>query len=418
MTVIVGMGYVGLPLALCIIKKTGKNVVGVDINEEQLQKIRNGISPISDISDKALKKVITNQKLQVTSDYSMIKDASEIIICVPTPLDHYKEPDLSCIKSAVASIMPYMKHGTLISLESTTYPRTTEELITKKIEEEKGWIVGTDFFVCYSPERVDPNNSVYRVENTPKVIGGSTKACLKRGIAFYSKFLPELVSVSSTEVAEMSKLLENTFRHVNIALMNEMTQLCERMHINIWEAIKGASSKPFGFMPFYPGPGVGGHCIPLDPRYLSWKAREHNFYSRFIELASDINSNMPYYVCSQIDQIMAHKQNKGRVLLLGMSYKENISDLRESPSLIVYDILLEKGYHVDFYDPYIASFKKDDTIVKSIDSLETVPTYDLIVILTPHTIIDYDEVVKKAKLIYDTRHIVNGENVITMGDGK
>lgn len=418
MTVVVGMGYVGLPLALCIIKKAGKEVVGIDINEEQLQKIRNGQSPISDISDSELKEVVENQKLKVTNHYRVIKDASEVVICVPTPLNHYKEPDLSCIKSAVASILPYIERGTFISLESTTYPRTTEELITKKIEEEKGWVVGTDFFVCYSPERVDPNNQMYRVENTPKVIGGSTKACLERGIAFYTQFLPEIVPVSSTEVAEMSKLLENTFRHVNIALMNEMTQLCERMHINIWEAIKGASSKPFGFMPFYPGPGVGGHCIPLDPRYLSWKAREHDFYSRFIELASDVNSNMPYYVCSQIDQIMAHKRNHGRILLLGMSYKENISDLRESPSLAIYDILLEKGYKVDFYDSFVTSFKKNEQIIKSIDSLDTVPTYDLVVILTPHTTLDYDAIAKRAQLVYDTRHVAHGEHVITMGAGK
>ena len=338
---VIGLGYVGLPLSMALVK-AGHYVQGIDCNQQWVDKLNKGHSNIKDVPDEKLQDSLNNRLFNASTDFGLISDVEAVIICVPTPLNEAKEPDLSYIIKAMESITPYLKKETLISLESTTYPGTTKELIEDYVAKEKGWIVGKDFYVCYSPERVDPGNKVYSVENTPKVIGGSTEKCLQIGRVLYESFLPQVVGVKTTKVAEMTKVLENTFRCVNIALINEMTMMCERMGIDIWEVIKGATSKPFGFMPFYPGPGVGGHCIPLDPLYLSWEARKYNYFCRFIELASDINSNMPYYVVNQLSKLLCQRGKvikNSKILLVGMSYKEDVGDLRESPSLEVYDLL-------------------------------------------------------------------------------
>lgn len=420
---VIGLGYVGLPLSVAL-AKVGHSIIGIDTNKEWVHLINLGISNIIDVPSEELKVLVDTKKIVAEADYRRVREADVIIICVPTPLNIAKEPDLSYIMKAVESMMPYLQKGSLVSLESTTYPGTTEELIVHRIEQEKSWKVGEDFYVCYSPERVDPGNPHFSVENTAKVVGGSTKACLETGVALYESFLPKVVSVKSTKVAEMSKVLENTFRCVNIALMNEMAMMCERMNIDIWEVIKGASSKPFGFMPFYPGPGVGGHCIPLDPLYLSWEAKKYNYFSRFIETASDINSNMPYYVVRQIEQILGKcgkLLKKSHILLIGMSYKKDIGDLRESSSLEVYELLTRRGSDVAFYDPYVESFKdKEDNMIKRTALDEAVlKQVDVVVILTDHSKIDYEFIIKNADVIYDTRNACasyESEKVIKLGD--
>ena len=419
---IIGLGYVGLPLGVAL-AKAQYHVLGIDCNKAWVDEVNKGHSNIIDVPSEVLKEVVAQGYLKASADYADITKADAIIICVPTPLNSFKEPDLSYIKKAVEGMLPFIKQGVLISLESTTYPGTTEELIVEHIQREKSWKVGIDFYVCYSPERVDPGNQKFSVGNTPKVVGGSTAACLELGQTLYESFLPHVVGVKSTAVAEMSKILENTFRCVNIALVNEMTMMCERMGIDIWEAIKGASSKPFGFMPFYPGPGVGGHCIPLDPLYLAWKAKEYNYFSRFIELAADINNNMPYYVAKQIGQILGHmgKGMKGsRILLVGMSYKKDIGDMRESPSLDVYEVLKKQGPKIDFYDPYVASFNDKQGEIKGIElSADSLSAYDLIVILVGHSEIDYQLILQNAKMIYDTRNVYEGiesNKVVKLGE--
>lgn len=419
---IVGLGYVGLPLSVAL-AKAQYHVLGIDYNRAWVNEINQGRSNIIDVSSETLKEIVDQGYLKASTDYSCVEQAEAIIICVPTPLNNFKEPDLSYIRAAVEGILPFIKKGTLISLESTTYPGTTEELIVEHIQKEKKWQVGVDFYVCYSPERVDPGNQRFSVENTPKVVGGSTAMCLELGQTLYESFLPHVVGVKSTAVAEMSKVLENTFRCINIALVNEMTMMCERMGIDIWEAIKGASSKPFGFMPFYPGPGVGGHCIPLDPLYLAWKAKEYNYFSRFIELASDINNNMPYYAVHQMGQILGHmgKGMKGsRILLVGMSYKKDIGDMRESPSLDVYEVLKKRGPEIDFYDPYITSFDSKQGKIQGIElSAESLKLYDLVVILVGHSKVDYEFILQNAKMIYDTRNVygeIESKKVVKLGE--
>lgn len=418
---VIGLGYVGLPLSMAL-AKVGHHVQGIDCNEEWVALINQGHSNIIDVTDEQLQASLEKNLFNASTDYSLISQADAVIICVPTPLNKAKEPDLSYIVSAMEGLIPYLSKETLISLESTTYPGTTEELIENYVEEKKGWEVGKDFYVCYSPERVDPGNKVYSVQNTPKVIGGSTEKCLKIGKALYNSFLPKVVGVKTTRVAEMTKVLENTFRCVNIALVNEMTMMCERMGIDIWEVIKGASSKPFGFMTFYPGPGVGGHCIPLDPLYLSWEAKKYNYFSRFIETASDINSNMPYYVVHQIGKIFCQQGKiikRSKILLVGMSYKKDISDLRESPSLEVYELLKKQGGMIEFYDPYIKKFNYKNKIVEGIElNEETIKQFDLIVILSDHSNIDYNWLIENAVLIYDTRNVckdIESNKIIKLG---
>lgn len=418
---IIGLGYVGLPIAMGLAKK-GFKVLGVDIDEKRINALKQGASYIMDVTDQEIEEAM-NGHMTVTTTYEKIKEVEAVLICVPTPLTDSKEPDVSFIVRSMDGITKYMTKDTLIVLESTTYPGTTYELITQRIEREKEYKVGVDFFVCYSPERVDPGNKRFCVMNTPKVIGGTTKECLELGKILYESFLTQVVCVSNTKVAEMSKLLENTFRSINIALVNEMTMMCERMGINIWEVIKGASSKPFGFMPFYPGPGIGGHCIPLDPMYLAWEGKKYNYFNRFIELATDINANMPGYVVRQVQDILNinKKAIKGaKVLLLGMAYKKDIDDLRESPALELYELLDSKGAMLNFYDPYVTHFNRGEKVIYGISLTEEVLAgMDLVIIVTDHEIVDYSWIEKHATLIYDTRNVmreITSDKVILLGE--
>lgn len=403
---VIGLGYVGLPIAVELANK-GYSVIGIDINEQRVSQLKQGESYIIDVSSEEMGAVIES-KLLVSTDFKMVENTDGILICVPTPLNEYKEPDVSYIVNVMDNIIPYISKDILIVLESTTYPGATEELITKRIEKEKGWEKGKDFYVCYSPERVDPGNARFYVRNTPKVIGGETENSLELGEILYRSFIDKVKCVSSTKVAEMSKLLENTFRCVNIAMINEMTMMCEKMNIDIWEVIEGAATKPFGFMPFYPGPGIGGHCIPLDPLYLSWQAKKYEYFNRFIELATDINSNMPRYTITQIESLLNTRKKciKGsKILLLGIAYKKDIDDLRESPALKIYDLLLSKGALISFYDPYAKQFKRGEEVIYSVELTEQLlGEVDLVVILTEHSKIDYSWIHEHAKLIFDTKN--------------
>lgn len=420
---VIGLGYVGLPLAVGT-AKAGYMTYGIDINDDRIKKIKSGDSYILGIEDMELKSLI-GRYLFVNNDFSSLSVADAIIICIPTPLDKNKVPDLSYIESSVEQIAAYMKDQTLIILESTSYPGTTQELITSVIENKRKLKVGIDFYVCFSPERVDPGNKNFNIQNTPKVIGGETANCLDLGVTLYKQVLKDVIPVSATKVAEMVKLLENTFRSINIAFINELTQLCERMGINIWEVINAAATKPYGFMPFYPGPGTGGHCIPLDPMYLSWKAKLYGHYNRFIELASDINENMPRYVVGQIAEILNQQGrpiNHSAILLLGVAYKKDIDDMRESPALNVYSILEEKGAEVQYYDPFIENFIHNGQIIESVNlTSEVISNADIVVILVNHSTMNYKTIVDHAKIIYDTRNATEGitaDNVILLGNNK
>lgn len=404
---VVGLGYVGLPLAVEMVKQ-GFTVIGIDVDPAKIDKIYQGESYITDISSEDLAAVVASGRFKPTTDYSMIAVIDALSICVPTPLSENQDPDTSYITSVVDQIKLHMKKGMLITLESTTYPGTTEELIQTEIE-ALGYKVGEDFFLCFSPERVDPSNVRFNTFNTPKVIGGTTEACLELGTALYSQYVQTVVPVTSPKVAEMSKLLENTFRSVNIAFINEMAMMCDRMGIDIWEVIDAAATKPFGFMPFYPGPGIGGHCIPLDPMYLSWKAKGFRFYSKFIELAQSTNDNMPYYVISKTSTILneyAKSIKKSSILILGMAYKPDISDLRESPGLEVYELFKENGANVEYYDPYAVSFR--DKHGETVHSVAYDPAqfkkYDCMVLITNHSGLDYGEIAAMGVPIIDTRN--------------
>lgn len=417
---VIGLGYVGLPLALEM-ARTGYKVYGIDVSQKKVELLKSGRSYLIDVQDDEVQNLINNQFFP-TSDFSILEKMDAISICVPTPLNKSKEPDVSYINAVTDKLVQFMSTDTLVVLESTTYPGTTEELIINVIEEKRELRVGNDFYMCYSPERVDPGNRQYNTKNTPKVIGGATPACLELGVSLYSSFLDHLVPVSSTKVAEMVKLLENTFRSVNIALVNELTLMCDRMGINVWEVIDAAATKPFGYMPFYPGPGIGGHCIPLDPMYLSWKAKTFDFYNRFIELASDVNGNMPRYVLHQISEILneAEKSIKGsKILLIGLSYKKDVDDLRESPALEIFRLLRQKGSDVSYHDPYVPQYQNGDDIYYSQDlTAENLRNTDLVVIATDHSNIDYQFVIDHSKIIYDTRNVTKSfraSNTILLG---
>ncbi|WP_339272071.1 nucleotide sugar dehydrogenase [Paenibacillus sp. FSL K6-1330] len=404
---VVGLGYVGLPLAVEMVKQ-GFTVIGIDLDSDKIDRIYRGESYITDISSEELAACMETGRFKPTTDYSMIAVIDAVSICVPTPLSENQDPDTSYITMVVDQLKRFMKPNLLITLESTTYPGTTEELIQQPIE-KLGYKVGQNFYLCFSPERVDPSNSRFNTRNTPKVIGGTTEACLKLGEALYKQYVETVVPVSNPKVAEMSKLLENTFRSVNIAFVNEMAMMCDRMGIDVWEVINAAATKPFGFMPFYPGPGIGGHCIPLDPMYLSWKAKGFRFYSKFIELAQSTNDNMPYYVINKTATILneyAKSIKRSNILLLGMAYKPDISDLRESPGLEVYEQFKENGAYVDYYDPYAHSFvdKQGGTIHSVEYDLAKFSRYDCIVLITNHSNLDYHSIASTGVPILDTRN--------------
>jgi UDP-N-acetyl-D-glucosamine dehydrogenase len=405
---IVGLGYVGLPLAVEF-AKAGFTVTGIDLSDLKIAQVNAGDSYIGDIPSATLAPLVQSGKLKATSDFSVVRDLDTINICVPTPLRKTKDPDMSYIVSACGEIAKHAHPGMLVILESTTYPGTTAELVLPMLE-QSGLKVGQDFFLCFSPERVDPGNPKYNTSNIPKVVGGTTAVCSEMGRLFYSQALQKVVAVSSTQVAEMVKLLENTFRMINIGLANEMALMCDRMDINVWEVIEAAATKPFGFMPFYPGPGLGGHCIPIDPFYLSWKTKQAGIEARFIELAGHINGQMPHFVVDKIQNALNEhsKAVKGsHIHILGVAYKRDIDDVRESPALDIMLLLQRRGARLTFSDPHVPVLQLDGAALGSEDT-DMAAVADCTVIVTDHSTFDYHKVVQQAKLIVDTRNALKG----------
>lgn len=404
---VLGMGYVGLPFAT-VFASAGFDVTGIDPISEKMEKLNHGESYIMDVSADLVKKLVTDGKLRGTPDYSVLKDIDAVAICVPTPLRNTGDPDLSFIISAAEGIAPYVHPGMVVVLESSTYPGTTRELVLPTLTEKSGLVLGEELFVAFSPERVDPGREDWTTKNTPKVIGGITEKCTEVSAAWYGQALDTVVPVSSTEVAEMAKLLENSFRMINIGFVNELTLMCDRLGVDVWEVIDAASTKPFGFMRFNPGPGLGGHCIPIDPLYLSWKMRSLNYTAKFIDLASEINTNMPRFVVGKVqDALNEHeKAIKGSsVLVLGAAYKPDIDDLRESPAIDVIRLLDQKGARVSYHDPYIPVIREDGWEIRSIpDLMAGVKAADCVVIVTNHKVYDYDAILKTSNLIVDTRN--------------
>jgi len=406
---IVGLGYVGLPLAVEF-AKAGFFVTGIDVIESKIARINAGDSYVQDVASSDIEALVNSGKLRATTDFAAISELDTINICVPTPLRKTKDPDMSYIVSACQEIARYFHPGMLAILESTTYPGTTEEVVLPMLS-RPGLEVGRDFFLCFSPERVDPGNPHYQTRNIPKVVGGITAACTEMGAHFYSQALDHVVPVNSTQVAEMVKLLENTFRMINIGLVNELAVMCDRMGINIWEVIDAAATKPFGFMPFYPGPGLGGHCIPIDPFYLSWKTRQSGIEARFIELAGYINGQMPHFVVEKVQNALNQcgKAVKGSSIhILGVAYKRDIEDVRESPALDIIHLLQRRGATVTFSDPYVPSIRIEGQTMMATDADSAVPESDCAVVITDHQNVDYARIVSQAKLVIDTRNALRG----------
>jgi UDP-N-acetyl-D-glucosamine dehydrogenase len=402
---IVGAGYVGVPLAH-VFAEAGRKVVLVDVDEARVARLRRGESYIEDVSSEALRRLVEEQGLGATSDYDVLRDVEAILIALPTPLTRQREPDLSIVLEAGAEIGKRLRPGQLVVLESTTYPGTTRQELLPILEHESGLVAGRDFHLAFSPERVDPGRVDWTTKTVPKVVGGIDVASTEAAAALYLSAVDDVPRVSSPDAAELTKLLENIFRSVNIALVNELAQLCDRMEIDIWEVVDAAATKPFGFMPFQPGPGLGGHCIPIDPFYLTWKAREFDFSTRFIELAGEVNQNMPYYCRSRVSQALNHGARKSvagaRILVLGVAYKSDISDWRESPAVKVIALLQNAGANVAYHDPHVPSFATDGI------ALESVPLapaeYDAVVIATAHSGVDYAQLVDEAELVVDLRN--------------
>ncbi|MDX1992097.1 MAG: nucleotide sugar dehydrogenase [bacterium] len=407
---IVGLGYVGLPLAVEF-AEAGFNVMGLDVNPEKVALLNKGESYIQDIPTARLKPLVESDRLCATTHYADLAQVDAISICVPTPLNKTKDPDMSYILSAINAIADICREGMLIVLESTTYPGTTEELIVQRFR-QMGYEIGENIFVAFSPERIDPANPRFHVRNTPKVVGGYTPKCTEVAIAMYSAAVDTPVPVSSPTTAEMVKLLENTFRAVNIALVNEMALMCDKLGIDAWEVIEAAATKPFGFMPFYPGPGLGGHCIPVDPHYLSWKLKTLNYNARFIELASEINTSMPLYVVEKVTNALndVSKSVRGaKIVVLGVAYKRDVDDVRESPALDIIGLLRNKGADVCYHDPYVPVIRLEDEerMSSSEYSAELLEAADCVVIVTDHQAYDWQHVVDHSRIIIDTRHITH-----------
>lgn len=404
---VVGLGYVGLPLAVEK-AKAGFKVIGFDVQQSRVDLVNDGHNYIGDVVDEELKELVSNGSIVATTDYGKIQEVDAVAICVPTPLDHHQQPDTSYVESSSKEIAKYAHPGMLVVLESTTYPGTTEEIVVPAFT-SKGFKVGEDVFVAYSPERVDPGNKQFKTKNTPKVVGGVTESCTKVASAMYRAVLEgDVHEVSSPAVAEMEKIFENTFRHINIALANEMAILCERMGIDVWEVIDSAKTKPYGFMAFYPGPGLGGHCIPIDPFYLTWKAREYNYHTRLIELAGEINNQMPEFVVDRSMKILnrSGKAMRGaNIVVLGVAYKKDIDDVRESPVLNILDLLQKEGADFTVVDPFVRSFRLNGEVVETVAvNDELLENADLVLITTDHTEFDYQNIAQKAKVVFDTRN--------------
>jgi UDP-N-acetyl-D-glucosamine dehydrogenase len=408
---IVGAGYVGMPLAR-VFADAGKKVVLIDVNQEVVDGINRGESHIGDVASDTLKTLVDAGRVSATTDYDALREVDAILIALPTPLSAHREPDLTIVESAAAEITPRLRKGQVVVLESTTYPGTTRESL-QPILERSGLKAGEDFHLAFSPERVDPGRTDWTTKNTPKLVGGLTPACTERAVELYRSAVDTVVPLSSPEAAEMTKLLENIFRAVNIALVNELAQLCERMEVDVWEVVEAAETKPFGFMSFKPGPGLGGHCIPIDPFYLTWKAREYDFYTEFIDLAGKVNANMPFFCRSLISQALNHgaeKSLKGsRILILGVSYKADIDDVRESPAKKIVELLHKAGSEVSYHDPHVPEFD-------GMSSVDYAPeSYDCVVIVTAHSSIDYADLVDRAQVVVDLRN-ATGRN--GTGNGK
>lgn len=412
---VLGLGYVGLPLAVEK-AKAGFKTIGFDIQKEKVEKVNNGENYIGDVVNADLKELVDSGMLSATSDFSFIKDVDFIAICVPTPLDSHQQPDVTYVKNSTEDIAKYLTKGTMVVLESTTYPGTTEELIKPILENDSGLICEKDFYLGFSPERVDPGNLIYKTKNTPKVVGAIGDDAREVISAMYRAVLSSDVhEVSSPAVAEMEKILENTYRNVNIGLVNELAILCNEMNINIWEVIEAAKTKPYGFQAFYPGPGLGGHCIPLDPYYLSWKAREYGFHTSMIESSMMINDKMPDYTVDRVIKILNRFKksiNGSKILALGAAYKQDIDDYRESPAVKVIDIMRNYGADVKVYDPYVKEYKYKNKSYICEDELtdEIISESDIVVILTAHTNVDYDRVVDKAKFVFDAKNVIKENN--------
>ncbi len=413
---IIGLGYVGLPHTI-LIARAGFSVSGIDIKKKRVDSLNRGKSYINDVKDEYLKEIIKNKKFKAFNNFDPLEKADIVLICVPTPLNKYKLPDISYIENSAKEIEKRLHKNQLIVLESTTYPGTTKEVVLP-ILEEKGLKVGKDFYLAFAPERIDPGNKT-PLFKIPKVVGGITKKCTNLTKLFYSQFLEKVYPVSSTETAEMTKILENTYRLVNISMVNELALLCSKMRIDIWEVIEAAKTKPYGFQPFYPSPKIGGHCIPLDPFYLSYKAREYNFWARFIELAGEINEQMPHYTITKVNYLFNKNKksiNGSKILVWGVSYKKDIQDSRESAALNIIPTLMKKGAFVDYFDPCVKELKLEDRILGNfvLKSKEYSPkilaNYDLVLILTDHSGFDYNEIAQKSKLVVDTRNAIKNRN--------
>ena len=406
---VVGLGYVGLPLAVEK-AKAGFKTIGFDVQEEKVKMVNEGHNYIGDVVNEDLKELVESGMMKATSDFSFVKDVDFVAICVPTPLDKHQEPDISYVKSSTEAISKHLSRDTMVVLESTTYPGTTEELLLPILEEGSGLKCGEDFYLGFSPERVDPGNLIYKTKNTPKVVGAVGKDATEVISAMYREVLEgEIYEVSSPAIAEMEKILENTYRNINIGLVNELAILCNKMGISLWEVIDAAKTKPYGFQAFYPGPGLGGHCIPLDPYYLTWKAREFGFHTSMIESSMIINDKMPEYTVDRAASVLnEHKKalNGSKVLVLGVAYKNNIDDYRESPALNVIDILKERGAVTDFYDPWIPKYKRNGEWHEGISEInaDIIKGYDLILVATAHDAYDYEMIRKNAVAIFDTRN--------------
>lgn len=417
---VIGLGYVGLPLAVEK-AKAGYKTIGFDIQETKVNMVNKGHNYIGDVVDKDLSELVSNGTLSATTDFKFITEVDFIAICVPTPLDEYQQPDISYVKNSTIEIAKHLKKETIVVLESTTYPGTTEELIKPLLEEGSGLKCGEDFYLAFSPERVDPGNLKFKTKNTPKAVGGVGKDATEVAAAMYRNVLEgEIFEASSPAVAEMEKILENTYRNINIGLANEMAIICHRMGINVWEVIDAAKTKPYGFQAFYPGPGVGGHCIPLDPYYLSWKAREYNYHTQLIETSGIINDSMPKYVverCSKVLNRMKKPLNGSKVLIIGVAYKQDIDDYRHSPALDVIEEFEKEGTLIDYYDSFVSEYEYKGTRKESIQKLneDIIKSYDLIVITTAHTAIDYEFLQKHATYIFDTKNatkaVTNKDNI-------
>ncbi|MBO1057647.1 MAG: nucleotide sugar dehydrogenase [Dolichospermum sp. JUN01] len=405
---IVGLGYVGLPLMIRF-AEVGFRVLGFDIDKNKITKLNQGESYIKHVESQRLHLALQKDRFEATDDFSRSAEADVLILCVPTPLGYHREPDLSFVINTINSILPYLRKEQLISLESTTYPGTTEEEL-KPLIENRQFSIGEDIFLVYSPEREDPGNQKFSTENIPKVVGGSTNRCLNIGVLLYESIVEKVIPVSSTQTAEMVKILENIYRAVNIGLVNELKLVADKMGIDIWEVIDAAATKPFGFMPFYPGPGLGGHCIPIDPFYLTWKAREYGISTRFIELAGEVNNNIPHWVVNKVIDAL-NQQNKplrnAKILVLGIAYKKNIEDTRESPGVEIIQLLNDNGANISYSDPYVPTFPSMRKYSFNLSSVkltnELITEMDCVIIATDHDLFDYSMIQQNAQLVVDTR---------------